>query len=71
MILSAYTVETSANGFAPCWWACTSKKQARDLARKLSATLPRDQYPNAFHVVDGRKSIAKFFMGEEKPTSWS
>ena len=62
MILSAYTVETSAKGFAPCFWPVTSQQSAEALAKKLSEKTDV-RYPNSFWVMDGAKAIGKWFKG--------
>lgn len=72
-VLSAFTVETSSVGFAPCWWAATSRGHAEALAEKLSHDHSEDpRYPNAFHVVDSKShSSGKWFRGQRFDPSYS
>ena len=63
MILSAYTVESNPRGFGPCFWPCTTRKGAFDLAKKLSLTLDKAKYPNAFWIRSG-KTLGAFLDGK-------
>ena len=62
MILSAFTVESTPVGFAPCFWPVNSRPRAEGLAKELSEKSDA-RYPNPFWVMDGTKAIGKWFKG--------
>lgn len=65
-VISAFTVETSAVGFAPCTWPAHSREQAERKAESLSQQYRDDgRYPNAFWVIDsGGAALGKYFSGQ-------
>ena len=65
LTISAFQVQTTPVGFAPCWWPCTSRKGAIDRARAMSATADKSLYPNAFWAIGSNdKPVAAFLDGE-------